>query len=280
MLNIFNTCTDPFYSIFHYAKNISEGLQKDGIPNKLYNEELVQFMGVPIENFRGSTILFENNGKVMLFYYGDGNTPITPSEIDDFHNIKKLPNCLGSVSITRNKSENLFNADLPYFEHKYMAVDSHYSNHYEETFDQLKDKVIFGGQTFLNRSKFLLKLVDDKLPVTILKSRLDIDDYFAVLKEFKLVASPPGGCDISKRDIECFGLGIPIIRPKYSTIESLKPEVHYISSEYVANVKNKVFEDKDLLFSVVRNARKYYEDYILKQDYLVDIVKRFLKETE
>jgi hypothetical protein len=99
---------------------------------------------------------------------------------------------------------------------------------------------------------------------------------------FKLVLSIGGGggavCgDFCLRDIEMFGLGIPVIRPRYivETTDPLIPDIHYISvdaefdsnyryanheklSQQIAKRYLEVIENSNMLAEVAANAKEWY----------------------
>ena len=111
---------------------------------------------------------------------------------------------------------------------------------------------------------------------------IPFDNYIQESIGFKLVLGFGGGggylCgDFCFRDIEMFGLGIPVIRPKFvaETTDPLIPNVHYIAVDCefddmfryknpeqlatdIVNRYNEVINDDELLSSVVNNARNWY----------------------
>ena len=111
---------------------------------------------------------------------------------------------------------------------------------------------------------------------------VSFNDYIQEAFNFKLILSIGGGggavCgDFCLRDIEMFGLGIPVIRPRYivETADPLIPDVHYIAvdtefdsnyryanheelSEKIAKRYLEVIEDITILDKVAANAKEWY----------------------
>lgn len=108
------------------------------------------------------------------------------------------------------------------------------------------------------------------------------DDYINEALLFKIALGYGGGggyfCgDFCLRDIEMFGLGIPLLRPKFivEAADPLIPDVHYISvecevdknfrykdpetlSDAIVKKYHEVVDNDDFLDYIVRNARNWY----------------------
>ncbi|MFM7796489.1 MAG: hypothetical protein ACKO7N_06980, partial [Candidatus Nitrosotenuis sp.] len=56
-------------------------------------------------------------------------------------------------------------------------------------------------------------------------------DYLKDLSSYRCALSLPGGTEVCNRDIECFGIGVPVIRPflNIQYPDPLIPNYHYIS---------------------------------------------------
>jgi hypothetical protein len=128
-------------------------------------------------------------------------------------------------------------------------------------------------------------------------SPVSFNDYIQEALNFKLVLSIGGGggavCgDFCLRDIEMFGLGIPVIRPRYivETADPLIPDVHYISvdaefdsdyryvnheklSEKIAKRYLEVIEDITILAKVAANAHRWYLDNLSAPNITYIIIK-------
>lgn len=62
-------------------------------------------------------------------------------------------------------------------------------------------------------------------------NNLDYKDYLENLTHYRAALSLPGGTEVCNRDIECFSVGVPVIRPTLSVNypDPLIPNYHYIS---------------------------------------------------
>jgi hypothetical protein len=98
--------------------------------------------------------------------------------------------------------------------------------------------------------------------------------------------------DFCLRDIEMFGLGIPVIRPRYivETTDPLIPDVHYISvdaefdssyryanheelSKKIAKRYLEVIEDITILDKVATNAKKWYTRNLGESNITTNLIK-------
>jgi hypothetical protein len=122
---------------------------------------------------------------------------------------------------------------------------------------------------------------------------LDYIDYLKEMKKYKAALSLPGGTEICNRDIECFGIGVPVIRPslQINFEDPLRPNYHYISfyqpcdytpmgypsyQSYEDFKKNLQAEFKK------RNAPKFVKatDVYLKTLKCSDVYIRYMKEDD
>lgn len=126
---------------------------------------------------------------------------------------------------------------------------------------------------------------------------ISFEQYIQEALSFKLVLSIGGGggavCgDFCFRDIEMFGIGIPLIRPKYivETFDPLLPDVHYISvdaefdntyrykdhkvlSQKIAQRYLEVIEDDELLSTIAFNAKQWYNRNLKEPNITVQLTK-------
>lgn len=126
---------------------------------------------------------------------------------------------------------------------------------------------------------------------------LPFNQYIQESINFKLALSIGGGggaiCgDFCFRDIEMFGLGIPVLRPKYivETLDPLIPNYHYISvetefekdfkysepnmlSQRIAKKYLDVIDDNEFLNFISTNARKWYLDNLYYPNITNNLIK-------
>jgi hypothetical protein len=128
-----------------------------------------------------------------------------------------------------------------------------------------------------------LELLSTKLkPFHFGNHPIPYDTYIQEALLFKIALGYGGGggysCgDFCLRDIEMFGLGIPLLRPKYvvETYDPLIPNIHYISvdcefdetfryknpellSDAIAERYHEVVDNEEFLQYIIRNAHDWY----------------------
>ena len=159
-------------------------------------------------------------------------------------------------------------------------------------------QLYFRGYLWDFRKKMVENISDDS--VLILdknnNNNLNYIDYLKDMTQYRCALSLPGGTEICNRDIECFGIGIPVIRP-YIDINYPDPLIsnyHYINCygdckywdgnpSYISyddfknnllNCWSRVKDNLEYLNFVANNARQWYIkncsivaniDYILNQ---------------
>jgi hypothetical protein len=104
---------------------------------------------------------------------------------------------------------------------------------------------------------------------------LNYVDYLKDMANYSVSLSLPGGTESCNRDIECFGIGVPVIRPylQINYPEPLIPNYHYINCYHYCdytdngNPKYLSYEDfqKNLIYTweKVKNNQEYL-DFISK----------------
>lgn len=173
-----------------------------------------------------------------------------------------------------------------------------YSSYYDCCYDTMQelyekrktqeqiDKLFFRGYMWDFRESMSSDLMQQKDVLIIDKNKNDQNiDYIAYLKEisrYKCCLSLPGGTEICNRDIECFGVGVPVLRPLITTnySEPLIPNYHYIScyhscdymdggnpkflnyNDMQANtmyIWNRIKNNHEFLNFISQNARSWFE---------------------
>ena len=126
---------------------------------------------------------------------------------------------------------------------------------------------------------------------------LEFNQYLQEAFRFRLAFSIGGGggalCgDLCFRDIEMFGLGVPLMRPKLvvENSEPLIPDFHYVSvdaefdpeyrysnpeelSQRIAKRYHEVIDDTEFLEFVKNNAKNWYENNISYPKITYNIIK-------
>jgi hypothetical protein len=163
-----------------------------------------------------------------------------------------------------------------YFPSNEFDLDSKYQKRI--SLSELTDKFCFWGTSIEDRkilSNFNEEYFSGGLPIG------DFNGYSEKLIQFKVALSIAGRAEFCYRDVENFGMGIPIIRFEYKNkmYNHLIPNFHYVSvnrpedlyydrlgnkehAEMIENRFREVKDDKEFLDYISRNARKYYEDYL------------------
>lgn len=163
-----------------------------------------------------------------------------------------------------------------YFPSNLFDIDSLYEFRKNQT--DLVNKFCFWGTSIEDRSilsQFDSNLFDGGRPIG------DFYNYSKKLLTYKMALSISGRGEFCYRDVENFGMGIPIIRFEYKNelYNPLIPNYHYISIErpddllidrmgkkhHAKMIENRFLEvrdDIDFLNFISTNARKYYEQHL------------------
>lgn len=125
--------------------------------------------------------------------------------------------------------------------------------------------------------------------------RTNFDEYLQEVINFKLTLSmgmSPYSSDICYRDIEMFGLGIPVIRPEFriKMQDQLLPNIHYIAcdidlnpytlwtnnhqatAESIYDRYMSVVDDDEFLRYISNNAKEWYERNIAEPNVVKNIL--------
>lgn len=142
-----------------------------------------------------------------------------------------------------------------------------------------KSDILYFRGSSLNERQFLNHL--DKKYVSDFIS-VNPDHYFKEIINHKIAISIDGKGEFCYRDIECFAMGIPIIRFEYQSVldQALIPNYHYISIPRPSDMKYysngtkehaniftekylQVVNNEEFLSFISENARKYYKDNLV-----------------
>jgi hypothetical protein len=96
---------------------------------------------------------------------------------------------------------------------------------------------------------------------------LNIEEYYRDCTRSKLCLSLPGHGNFCHREIECFGMGVPVIMPKLvnQCYNKLIPNIHYLSIEELT--AQAIFERYQKITSgeleyISKNALKWFEENV------------------
>jgi len=122
-----------------------------------------------------------------------------------------------------------------------------YSPYYDCCYDQMEElyrlrktkqlipKLFFRGYMWDFRKEMTSNLHQDESILIIDKNQdgqnADYSNYLSEMAEYSTSLSLPGGTEVCNRDIECFGIGIPVIRPflQVHYADPLISNYHYIN---------------------------------------------------
>lgn len=235
----------------------------------------------------GSLCIIENNNtkKFHVSDFGDNCADVFP--LTKFKNFGGMT--LGQFNrhkiIKDVSDENVRNLIKPgyYPETNWnfgTQVFEHIKNYREHI--QLSNKLHFRGSIYPRlRDVVSILQQNHSTNVYIGSGRLNFDDYIQEVASFKMTLSmgmSPYNSDLCFRDIEMFGIGIPVIRPKLHVelADALIPDVHYISCDveldpytlWVVNpydATEKIYEkyqtvidNSEFLDYISNNAREWY----------------------
>jgi len=160
-----------------------------------------------------------------------------------------------------------------YFQASMDDLTTYYNKRKEIT--NFKDTLYFKGTSLEDRK--ILNYINKEI-ITDFKV-ISPTIYFDDLISHKIALSVDGRGEFCYRDVECFGVGVPIIRFEYlSTFNNpLIPNYHYISiprpndmelyrlgneghAKMIEDRYLEVINDKDFLDFISKNAKQYYDE--------------------
>jgi hypothetical protein len=175
-----------------------------------------------------------------------------------------------------NKDYEIKYSPWIYFPSNVFDIDGLYNE--RNKYKNYIDKIAFWGTSIHDRT--ILNYFDER----VLDWGLPIGEFYGYAKrliKYKVALSISGRGEFCYRDVENFGMGIPIIRFEYvnKVYNELIPNYHYISidrpddlvfdrtgnenhAKLIEEKFIKVKDDIDFLNFISKNARKYYEDYL------------------
>lgn len=306
------------YKIYGYHKGIADTRFDAGMTQWL-QYQLQKIKNVPVE------VILGNGGDV---YTNDGENFVTPHgslciiencETKKFHVSDFGDNCADVFPLTRFKNfggmtlgqfnRHKIDKDIPDEHIRQLIRPGYYPetnwNFGTQVFDSIQEyrnqitldeRLHFRGSIYQTLRDCVLILGHRyNNEVYIGSGRLPFEDYLREVASFKMTLSmglSPYSSDLCFRDIEMFGIGIPVIRPTLHVelADPLIPNVHYIAcdveldpytlwttdSTTAANIiyerYKAVVHDEDFLSMISKNAREWYLRNIAEPTPAVNLV--------
>lgn len=158
-----------------------------------------------------------------------------------------------------------------YFQSQVIDLEQYY---YKRLYNSpTENRIYFRGTSLEDRA--IIHHIDKELITNF--NPLPPNAYFDEIIKHKVALSVDGRGEFCYRDIECFAIGVPIIRYEFESIfhDKLIPNYHYISIERPENMGlyrlgnlehakrleeryYEVINDNDFLMFISKNAREYY----------------------
>lgn len=213
-----------------------------------------------------------DNGEFVIMSVADDLNHCILNEQSNPFLKKVLVSQFDPEKILNHTRENFFKySPWTYFQSQIIDLENYYNK--RKDIKELDKKIFFKGTSLEDRS--ILKHIDQEL-ITDFRPEPP-DSYFNQIINHKIALSVDGRGEFCYRDVECFGVGVPIIRYEYVSkfYSELIPNYHYISikrpsdmTSYRAGTEehakklieryNEVIEEDNFLNFVSNNAREYY----------------------
>jgi hypothetical protein len=223
-----------------------------------------------------------DNGEFVIMSVSDDLTHAILNEKENPYLKKVLVSQFLTEKISENAGKFMFKySPWTYFQSSVIDLDRFYYKRL--LIKPTENKIYFKGTSLEDRE--FLKHIDSDLITNF--TPIVPEQYFNDIIKHKLALSIDGRGEFCYRDIECFGIGVPILRFEYNSrfYNELIPNYHYISIPRPSDMKlfrsgneehYKLFEqrymevinDEEFLSFISKNARKYYEDNIIQHNKL------------
>lgn len=215
--------------------------------------------------------------KMSQFFYPGGFNFL------DYHTFKKITGTNNDLKFPK-EIDSIYNQFYygPYFNCCYDEMEKIYNN--RKNIDKI-NKLYFRGWLWDFRKEMVKNINRDDILVIDKNENNQNLNYVDYLNETSLYSSSlslPGGNEMCNRDVECFGIGVPVIRPALNIQydDPLIPNYHYISCynfcdysdgghpKYISyddfkknliHTWDKVKNNKEYLDFISSNARSWFE---------------------
>lgn len=215
-----------------------------------------------------------DNGEFVIMSVADDLTHAILNEKDNPFLKKVLISQFEPTKISQHIGKHMYKySPWTYFQAGLDDIEEYYTKRC--LIKDLENKIYFKGTSLEDRS--ILNHIDKSIITDF--TPIPQSSYFNDLISHKLALSVDGRGEFCYRDVECFGVGIPILRFEYLSIfnQPLIPNYHYISiprpsgmvlyrsgnQDHAELIKNRYFEvidDMEFLNFISANARKYYNE--------------------
>lgn len=215
-----------------------------------------------------------NNGEFVILSVSDD---LTHAILNERHNpfLKKvLISQFLPKKILSHVGEYMYKYNpWTYFQASMDDLTIYYSKRQE--INEFKNELYFKGTSLEDRK--ILSYIDKNIITDF--NVIQPSNYFNDLISHRLALSVDGRGEFCYRDIECFGIGVPILRFEYlSKFDSpLIPNYHYVSiprphdmdlyrlgnnnhAKLLENRYHEVINDDEFLKFVSNNAKNYYDE--------------------
>lgn len=308
------------YIIYAYHKGLPEHRFDSGMTQWL--EHLLRQKNddkVSLVLTTGDNAVYENDGDVFKIPHGS-LTIIENTITKQFHVSDFGDNCADVFPLTKFKNfggmtlgqYNRYKVerDIPNERIRNLIHPGYYPetnwNFGAQVFEQIKeyretvslDKRLHFRGTVYPQLRDTVLILQKKYPsdVYIGNGRLSFDAYMQEVASFKMTLSmgmSPYSSDVCFRDIEMFGIGIPVIRPQLHVelADPLLPDIHYISCDveldpytlwtnnslhaaHIIYEKYKsVVDNEEFLQYISSNAREWYLRNIAEPNPAINLIK-------
>lgn len=245
-----------------------------------------------------------NNNTILMSFWDKGMDPLKRTFGWENYNIIQYVGGL-SINISSEEIKKLYNINHTPFQYvlgtpnAYDYVDQCRYVYYP---DQKIKKAIFIGAIYADRLD-IVQYIKNHPYIEIISNEKGINgkDYFEEISKYRIALSLNGNGEFCLRDLECMGIGIPVVRSELMTqfYNPLIPDYHYIkgsracpeawftyrginkkiiAEEFIENIE-KIIDNYDTLLSISKKQIEYFDNYC-KPDYICDLFMKIVKINE
>lgn len=215
-----------------------------------------------------------DNGEFVIMSVADDLTHAILNEKDNPFLKKVLISQFDPTKIWHHVGKQMYKySPWTYFQAGLDDIEEYYTKRC--LINDFENRIYFKGTSIEDRS--ILNYIDKSIITDF--TPIPQSSYFNDLISHKLALSVDGRGEFCYRDVECFGVGIPILRFEYLSIfnRPLIPNYHYISiprpsdmvlyrsgnkdhAELIKQRYLEVIDDNEFLSFISTNARRYYNE--------------------